>query len=604
MTESAQATLSGSTQPASVLGRVRHLVESKTRFESSDITATNEEKVDQPYHITVGYGLFTTLVKSAINGNFRPGKDDLQYRNSAVLVDAAKAEAEERMTIALDKLKTEIGPQDVAYDALSDGTYLYAARQHFHLPACDDCAGEGKNLCHTCRGRCTETCPNCKGACRVRCTNSQCTNGKTYCSYCHGSGKVNEYVTEYVQVQYEVRKSDGTFSHYGHRTEPVGRNVQVPCKNYQCHYGQVTCSTCNGTTQVNCGTCGAHGRITCRSCRGDGYLICKPCSGTGKRGSAVRLEVGLGLEYAFLLPEGTPGDVQKIVSIEDTHGVPPISHYLNRNRLAFGPQGAQALYAGAFSVSRLDAVCNAHPYRVVAYGEDGRWLTLDNIVEDLLRSDLNALSQALKRIQQEGIFATDIDFLLQPLSDVTSSEINADVVDLVLKSEAEIVAAAKSVEAGKKDRAVLDEPGKAPPAGAGASSHQLVSAEYAQEIKSGVLGSLEHIYTRSAKPLSLHLLIMSMVVVILLSLFSGTMLATGVALCLIPASNGLFKRAVKKKLIKAMSSPENAVRSIAIAIGIGAHRKAKILLFVPIIAGIPLGLFVLKLGMELMLQHG
>ncbi len=587
MTDTPSPTASLNPQ-ASLLERVRHLVESKTRFEPQDITARGEEKTEQPYTIKVAYGLFSTLVSASINGNFKPGNGDQQHPNGAVLKASALAEGGQRMALAVDQLKVDLGPQTVAYNALSDGTYLRAARQHFHLPHCVDCDGAGKNLCHTCRGSCSETCPDCAGAGTVRCTKYGCMNGKTDCTYCYGSGKVSEYITEYVQVQYEVQRPDGSFSHYGSRTEPVSRNVQVDCRYYECHHGKVTCAVCKGTSRVLCGLCRASGSIVCRTCTGAGYLRCQPCSGTGRLGQALRLEIGLGLTYTLLMPQGAAADAQKIASLEGTHGLPQVSRAVQRSSLAFGPSGAETVYACAFAVQRLDADCNAHAYRVVAYGEDGRWLTLDNIIEDLLRSDLDALLQALQRIQGEGIFATDTDFLLLPLSNVTSSEINVDVVDLVLKSEAQSVAAGQS----------------AVPAGPRTASSQMVSAEYTEEIRRGVLGSLEHVYTRSAKPLSLNLLVVSMVFAIAVAWFKGNAPAALLTLCLIPLTHVLFRRAVRKKLIKAMSSPENAARAIAIAIAKGAHRKAMLLLFVPICVGIPLGLYLLQLARQLLMGHG
>jgi hypothetical protein len=64
--------------------------------------------------------------------------------------------------------------------------------------------------------------------------------------------------------------------------------------------------------------------------------------------------------------------------------------------------------------SCLDAACNEEKHQLVAYGTDLRWLTLDDIVEKLLRGDLKALSDALAGSADDGLFSARAG-LLTPL---------------------------------------------------------------------------------------------------------------------------------------------------------------------------------------------
>jgi hypothetical protein len=95
----------------------------------------------------------------------------------------------------------------------------------------------------------------------------------------------------------------------------------------------------------------------------------------------------------------------------------------------------------------------------VAYGTDLRWLTLDDIVEKLLRGDLKALSDALAGSADDGLFSARAG-LLTPLRDEAASELNADVIEAVLSGDA--------------DHAHVD----------------VVSAEYASNVRTCVLGAL------------------------------------------------------------------------------------------------------------------
>lgn len=550
-----------------VLDRVRQLVESKTRFDPSDIRATQETARFQSYQIEVGYTLFTQLVKRSINGNFNHSREDLRHDSAEQAVANARAESAERTSAAMEQLKAQLGPQEVRYDAIAEGRYLQAVRSHFHLPQCQDCAGEGKNICDNCNGRCTETCTQCHGHCNVQCPVFQCLNGKVNCNTCFGNGQVAESYTDYVTVNYAVYDSQGRYSHNASRTDSVSKTRWVHCYNSACRAGKVNCSNCGGTSQVQCPTCHARGIITCRRCTGAGYLRCDPCAGTGKLGMAARLEIGINVGYQLHLPDDAPPEAQAIVSKEALHAMPALSQYLQRSSVAFAHHSATATFASAFGIFRLEAQCNGHDYLMVAYGSDYRWLITGDIVEDLLYADLRALSQALDTLGKDGMFATEIDSLLEPLSAVTASEINSDVLESLLNGTQ------------KEDRRV----------------DAFLSDEYVNQVRSGVMGSLRHIYVRSAKRLALNVYSMALVSTLLVGYFVGAGTVLLSVLGLAALTTWLFKRSVNSKLIRAMHNPDYAKRAISIAAKAGVHRIAMYWLHGALATGAASGYYLLNL---------
>ncbi|STR26451.1 chaperone protein DnaJ [Janthinobacterium lividum] len=456
-----------------VLGKLRTLVQDKTRFEPHDITPLDEEDVLQEFSLQANYALEARFEQRVINGYFTPAGNDCRCGSHEVGA-LAHVQEKERLRRAAGKLDNALRQPGQAYNGVEAGVYLPHAVKYWHLDTCSNCTGRGRINCHTCYGATTETCWNCHGGRTVSCDAYGCYgSGKVSCSYCSGSGTVSEQVTDHITVQVPTTTYSNGSSHtsYHSETRPQYRTEYRSC--YHCSYGKVSCNTCHGSGSINCGTCRASGKVTCRTCSGVGDLRCNPCDGSGKVGKAAWVDVHVTPGYSVSLPKQVPDDARRIRDKESVHSLAAIASSLALAKVSIynedQPQEVDALYAAKLRIVRLDASCNAEKHHLVAYGTDLRWLTLDDIVEKLLRGDLKALSDALAGSADDGLFSAHVQGLLTPLRDVAASELNADVIESVLSGDA--------------DHAHVD----------------VVSADYANNVRTCVLGALRQVYTRLAK---------------------------------------------------------------------------------------------------------
>ncbi|MEG1052420.1 MAG: tetratricopeptide repeat protein, partial [Janthinobacterium sp.] len=215
------------------------------------------------------------------------------------------------------------------------------------------------------------------------------------------------------------------------------------------------------------------------------------------------------------------------------------------------PQEVDALYGGKLRIVRLDASCNAEKHHLVAYGTDLRWLTLDDIVEKLLRGDLKALSDALAGSADDGLFSAHVQGLLTPLRDVAASELNADVIESVLGGDA--------------DHAHVD----------------VVSAEYAQNVRTCVLGALRQVYTRLAKQFWWKSALAALAAAIATWFFAGRGAAAIAGLLVTGAGYWQFNRKVKAVLSEALGGERQAERAMGIAGKGRRNQLAHVLILAP-----------------------
>lgn len=446
--------------------QVRALVRDKTRFAPDDLQQLAGSDSQQAMRLCSHYALTAMLRSRAIDGaSFAPAQDDVESASAAAVEADAGQSAQDRLGLAQQLLQRQL--QDgAAYDAIADGVYLGHQRRHWHLARCSSCAGCGRVDCYTCHGRRQERCDRCNGDGRVICGGG-CLHGKSNCHACGGTGKTrrSESYTEPVQV------ADTTYhngqSHTSYRTEyrTAYRTVDVPCMG--CLYGKVNCGQCGGAGMVNCQACHGSGAITCRSCHGNGDLQCSPCAGSGRHGKAAWVDVDLAASYSLQLPADAPADVARIAAA-GPHALAAIADALSLQQVQPGAGEVRADYTLLLRLVRLDVACNGHSYQLLAYGQPLAWHTLDDIVEDLLRSDLQALEAALGQLARSSMFSTDVSALLQPLHAVAASELNADVIEAMLDGDS--------------------------------TSHGVVvSADYAGRVRQAVLGALGYAYTRVAK---------------------------------------------------------------------------------------------------------
>ena len=538
-----------------VLGKLRTLVQDKTRFEPQDITPLAEDDAQQDFSLQASYTFDARLEQRHINGYFTPSASDHCCASHEV-TPFAQGQTKDRLRRAAAKLSTALNGGGHAYDAIAYGLYLGHAVKQWHLDTCHSCAGHGRVNCTTCYGSTTETCWSCHGRRTVSCDAYGCYgSGKVSCSYCSGSGFVMEQVTDYVTVEVPttVYENGSSRTSYHTETRTQYRSVQRNC--HHCSYGKVTCNTCHGGGSVNCGTCRASGSVTCRTCSGVGDLRCHPCDGSGKVGSAAWVDVHVAPAYSVTLPKQAPDDAHRIREKEGVRSLAALAGSLALAQVSVDdqdlPQEVGALYAGKLRIVRLDAACNGEAHHLVAYGNDLRWLTLDDIVEKLLRGDLKALSDALAGSADDGLFSAHVQGLLTPLRDVAASELNADVIESVLSGDA--------------DHAHVD----------------VVSAEYAQNVRTCVLGALRQVYTRLAKQFWWKSALAALAAAIATWFFAGRGAAAVAGLLVTGAGYGLFNRKVKAVLSEALGGEQQAERAMRIAGKGRRNQLAQVLVLAP-----------------------
>lgn len=548
-------------RPVSVLDKVRALVQEKTRFEPEDISAVTESDTLQDYALVATHSLEARFESRVIDGFFERTTSDVACSDAWQVDIQAEAQTALRLQLAGQRMETQLRSRDAQYDEIPDGLYLPHASKNWHLATCAGCHGDGRVQCHHCHGRKSETCYHCNGARTVTCSAYSCNgSGKINCSVCSGSGQLQESTTEYVTVNVPVTTYENGNSHTSYRseTQPVHGTRSVTC--HSCSYGKITCYTCSGSGHNNCGTCHASGSISCRTCAGRGDVTCGPCSGSGKRGNAAWVDVYATQQYAITLPDDADADARAIAAGNDVAAIAALSQVVKLGKIKFdnldAPATVSARYQGKLRTVRLDAVCNDSHHHIVAYGTDLRWLTLDNIVEKLLRGDLQALATALNRSADDSALSSSVVALLAPLRDVAASELNAEVIE-----------------------AVLD----------GAVDHgysAILSPDYVDQVRTCVLGALRHVYTRLARRFWWQSALAALAVCSVVWLFSGAL--WGVLAGLLAAGAGflLFGRRVRLVLTDAFGDASRAARAIAIAGKGKRNRYAHALVLAPAIAGV------------------
>jgi len=538
-----------------VLGKLRTLVQEKTRFEPKDITPLAEDDALQDFSLQANFVLEARFENRVINGYFKPSASD-QHCDAHEVGALAIAQGKERLRLAAARLETALQQSDHAYDTVKEGAYLLHAVKYWHLDDCAPCHGKGRIRCSTCHGSRQETCWKCHGGRTVSCDAYGCYgSGKVSCSYCSGNGTVAEQVTDYVTVQVPTTTYENGNSHTTYHTETRTQYRTVSRNCSHCSFGKVTCNSCHGAGNVNCDTCLASGSISCRTCSGLGDLRCNPCEGSGQQGDASWADIHVVPDYSVSLPKQAPEDARRIRDKEGVHSLAAIASSLELAKVSIydtdHPQEVDALYAGKLRIVRLDAACNEEKHHLVAYGTDLRWLTMDDIVEKLLRGDLKTLSDALAGSADDGLFSAQVQGLLTPLRDVAASELNADVIESILRGETE--------------HAHVD----------------VVSPDYAQMVRTCVLGALRQIYTRLAKQFWWKSALATLAVTIATWFVAGRGTAAFAGLVAVAGGYLLFNRKVKTVLQEALGGESQAERAMHIAGKGRRNQLAQVLILAP-----------------------
>jgi len=535
-----------------VQGKIRALISASTRFEPEDIQCNAETSVDQAMIVEVRHTLDARIKSKAITGHFPGVRSDADKQSDNPFEDA-EADIPGRLRLAGKWLAAMLRQPATTYDFADEGKlYLAHATRHWQLDTCGGCLGRGKNTCSPCVGLGRVTCRNCSGSRRVPCPAWGCLYGKKSCTTCNGSGSVTKEVgyTDYVTVT----AADGT-SH----TESQWRTRYEthPCTAYNCSYGKVTCSECSGSAYVQCTTCDLTGKVVCDACHGKGNITCAPCEGSGQTGSCAWIDVHGSPQYRLSFAGEIDPRAAEIEAKVGVHGVAAETAGLTLAQVNLDcderPGTITANYSAAMRIAHLDAVCNQRDYHLVAYGKSLEWLDLDNIVETLLRADLELLRNALVVASGEGVFATSVDTLADPLHRVVKSEINTEIVEATLSGEA------------------LDK------------LHVLTSAEYVTQVHDSMLAALRQIYTREAKRLAWRILLVVVVLGVGVGLFAGRGGAAAlVGLVSIPGALAVFRRRARAVLAKTLGGKQQGERALNLLVNGRRHRFAQGLIGVPL----------------------
>lgn len=524
---------------ASAYSNICDLIREKTRFEPGEVEKVSEVEEEQDFILEVRYELDAKIEQLDITGLFGRKASDHECRSP---LGEAQKELPGRLNVAALRIKAALEQADGRYDGIAEGLLLQHDCKHWELHDCYGCKGDGRVQCYTCYGKKKERCWHCSGSLRIPCDAMGCVNGRHLCNSCHGTGQVSHQVSYQITVQVPTTTwNNGVSStsyHNEYRTEY--RSEMRACTAYGCSYGYIQCSRCYGMGTINCTTCGATGEVSCRTCGGVGDLRCEPCSGSGRLGNAAWVDVYAKPTYRLQLPDGSQEDALAIVEREGAHGIAMLSTRIFLAELRQDDYGSPnvltAIYRGTLRISRLATRCAEQDYNLVAYGRDLRWLTTDAMVETLLRADLQALQTVLDESVDDGLLSSQVDHLLLPLRHVTTSELNAELVEVALGQE----------EAPLTHKTV-------------------VSAEYAHEIQKSILGALKQIYTRLAKPFCWQTALASLVVSLALWALTAPVWALVGGLGAVAGGGFLFTRKVRRILSDALGSRELAVRAMAIA---------------------------------------
>ncbi|NIE64355.1 tetratricopeptide repeat protein [Burkholderia sp. Ax-1719] len=542
----------GAQEVGTMRGKIRALISASTRFTPEDVDCVAEHTVDQALTVEVRHTLNARTKSIDITGHFVPSsrndqKSDQPYKHAA-------AQVADRLRLAKESLGAALKRSGTAYDfASEDSLYLGHAGRFWNLNTCTGCLGRGKNRCSRCYGNGYNTCHTCSGTRETACSSLGCLFGKKSCSNCNGSGSVSREVgyTTYITVTGPdgISRSE---SRYQTRYETH------PCTAYGCLYGKVTCGQCNGTSRVSCRTCSATGRLVCGPCQGSGNIVCGPCQGSGKTGTCAWTDVHGSQEYRLSFADEIDPRATEIEAKLGLHGVAAQSAGLTLTCIGLDhdayPRAVTANYAATLRIAHLDAVCNQRDYHLVAYGQALEWLDLDNMVETLLRTDLEALRNALVIASGEGIFATSVQTLANPLHQMVQSEINTEIVEATLAG------------------AALD------------TLHVLTSAEYVAQVHDSMLAALRQIYTREAKRLAWRIPLIVAAPGIGVGVLAGGGWAALTALASIPVAGLVFKRRVSALLAKTLGGEQQGERALNLVLKGRKHRFAQTLIGAPLAA--------------------
>ena len=181
------------------------------------------------------------------------------------------------------------------------------------------------------------------------------------------------------------------------------------------------CSCSNGN--VYCSPCSGSGHITCRGCGGAGFCTCSPCAGTGTVHAIWEVVCEVNQQLQTQLEEGVPQDLHSLLQRSaDSFGT------LQPGPYSYQVKGMHYTVQHPFVVpwSQVQLRIQSRDYHLLGVGANAKVHDYQNIVSDLLQSDLDQLQTA---IQQTGWFSFNSQALADQLRQFSTSEMNLRITD-------------------------------------------------------------------------------------------------------------------------------------------------------------------------------
>lgn len=435
-------------EPTSALQELRRLVQEKTRFEPSDLKILSDSKSAYLLRIRVRHELYgqirsSVAYKSTVQFNDpdweRGGPQQVENRFSA------------QKDIARKKIFSHLLEQNAVFSPVHDGLVLSDHKKYWSLSPCVTCRKLGKVTCRICSGSTEKMCSLCAGQGYKNCIVCSGT-GRSPCIRCGGAG--GQFTTVSVFI-------DGQTTYQTQRVT-CGTCAGLCTQN---------CIACGATGKFNCHTCYCSGKVDCTVCEATGAVMCRDCLGSGEVGTTCGGEIHLNRSFSLEWHHADDDVAQAIQNSLDIQSIEKLceARMLIKDAVRTHEDGFDADYTCELSVYSIRAECNRMHFKIVAYGQPIRWLSLDNIFDNLLQSDLNALNSAVMTTQLKGWFSLDYSPLANALQNVCQSEMNTEIVEATFNSE--------------RQRSVIG----------------LTSTEYQKSVQVALLSALQIVQNRIAK---------------------------------------------------------------------------------------------------------
>ena len=356
------------TRTASIIRQIADRVESLSRFDRSNISASSAETIDVPVACELrnvvsfnrvdhaGYGALPDGTVAMPN----PAALDSYIQNLRI---TAEQELSGRLTRWVADHSVPPEPPLVAndcYDESAPAGYIYT---------CGGCRGKGEISCGTCGGQGEMRCPRCPGS------------GKNECSGCRGAG-------------YNIRERPIQRQERINIYNPNDNSYRDECRmvnDYEKY--QDRCFLCGGSGEQVCSCRG--GWVTCSSCSGTGSTNCSSCHGSGRLSASARLTCTVGSSFAIHASTSLTEAQEKLQALAAPSALAMLAPIKRTQAMVDGNALAMA-YTASVQVTRVQVTVAQQQFDILGYGNAASVENLKNIVGLMLENDLSELERSLQ----------------------------------------------------------------------------------------------------------------------------------------------------------------------------------------------------------------